>query len=915
MPEIEIDGNKYDVPEGLTVLQAAELVGIDIPHLCYHEQLSPSAACRLCVVEVEGTKTLVASCAHPVSDGLKVKTDTERVRRARKLAIELLVSDCAQDCMTCEQAGNCKLQDYAYEYQIFFFSKKEPLSQEKREGTRFEGDRHEKHDYPIDFSNPFIERDFNKCILCGRCVSVCNEIQVSEVLDFSQRGFNTKIATGFDDPLQDSPCVFCGQCVWVCPTGALTELAAKGKGRAWDMEKVRTTCTYCGCGCTVDLNVKDNNIVKVTSVEDSPVGSGALCVKGRFGYDFVHSPERLTTPLIKRDGKFEEATWDEALTLVANKLTEIKEEYGPDSIGLLSSAKCTNEENYLMQKFARAIIGTNNIDHCARLCHASTVAGLVRAFGSGAMTNSISEIDGADAILVTGSNTTEAHPVIGSAIKRTVKFNGTKLIVVDPRRIELAQRADIYLRQKCGTDVAWINGMMNVIIHEGLHDREFIEKRTEGFEELKKTVAKYTPEYVEDITGIPADDLREAAIAYASAERAMIFYSMGITQHTTGTDNVLSIANLAMLTGNVGKESAGVNPLRGQSNVQGACDLGALSNVYSGYQSVTDEEIRQKFESAWNVDLPDEVGLTVVEMINAAYDGDVKAMYIMGENPALSDPDLNHAREGLKRLDFLVVQDIFLTETAKFADVVLPAASCVEKDGTITNTERRIQRIRKAVSPIGKSKADWKIICELSDYMGYKMDYSSPADIMDEIASLTPIYGGIHYDRLENEELAWPCADREHPGTKFLHKGEFSRGKGKFHAVEYIPPQELPDEEYPFVLTTGRVLYHFHTGEMTRRVSGLDEIYPEALVEINPSDAYNLEIDSGELIKVTSRRGSLIAKAEVTERVSKGTIFMTFHFKEAAANLLTGSFLDPVAKIPEYKVSAVEVEKVKITIR
>lgn len=781
MPAIEIDETKFDVPNGLTVLQAAELVGIEIPHLCYHKLLSPSAACRLCVVEVEGSRTLVASCVYPVSDGLKVKTDTERVRKARKLVVELLVSDHPLDCMTCEQTGNCKLQDYAYQFDI--------------KKTRFEGKRHEKHNYPIDFSNPFIERNLNKCVLCRRCVSVCDEIQVSEVYDFSQRGFETKIATAFDQPLNDSPCVSCGQCVWVCPTGALTEKAAKGKGRTWEMEKIRTTCTYCSCGCTVHLNVKDDKIVKVTSVEDSPVGSGALCVKGRFGYDFIHNPDRLTSPLVKRSRAgcpacFEEITWDEALTLVANKLTEIKEKYGPDSIGALSSAKYTNEENYLMQKFARAVIGTNNVDHCARLCHSSTIAGLAAAFGSGTMTNSISEIEGADVILVTGSNTTEAHPIIGNAIKRAVKFNETKLIVFDPRGgIELAQRADIHLRQRCGTDVAWINGMMNVIIDEELYDKEFIETRTEGFEELKNTVAKYTSEYVEGITGISASDLSEAARLYASAERAMIFYSMGITQHTTGTNNVLSIANLAMLTGNVGKESTGVNPLHEQSNVQGACDMGALPNVYSGYQKVTDSDARQKFQKAWGINLPKEVELTVVEMVNAAYEGKIKAMYIMGENPALSDPDITHVKEGLKNLDFLVVQDIFLTETAELADVVLPGVSCAEKDGTITNTERRIQRIRRAVPPVGESRADWKIICDLAGYIGYKMDYSSPAEIMDEIAELTPIYGGIHYDRLENEELAWPCTDRQHPGTKFLHKGEFSRGSGKFHPVDYIPPR------------------------------------------------------------------------------------------------------------------------------
>jgi formate dehydrogenase alpha subunit len=540
------------------------------------------------------------------------------------------------------------------------------------------------------------------------------------------------------------------------------------------------------------------------------------------------------------------------------------------------------------------------------------VAGLVASFGSGAMTNSFSEIEGADVLLVIGSNTTEAHPVVGSAMKRVVKFHGTRLIVIDPRRTEIARAANIHLSPLPGTDVAYLNGMMNVIISEGLEDKQFIEERTEGFEELKKAVEKYTPEYVEEISGIPADDLREAARLYANAEKGMLFYTMGVTQHTSGTDNVMSVANLAMLTGNVGKESTGVNPLRGQSNVQGACDMGALSNVYPGYQSVTDDIIREKFETAWRVDLSPKVGLTIVEMIHAAHEGKVKGIYVMGENPMMSDPDVNHVKEALENVDFLVVQDIFLSETAQLADVVLPAASFAEKSGSLTNSERRVQLWRKAIEPVGESRPDWEIICDIATRMGYEMKYDSPAQIMDEIARLTPIYGGMSHDRLEGDGLQWPCPDKEHPGTQFLHKGRFSRGLGKFHAIEFRPPFEMPDEEYPLLLTTGRMLYHFHTGTLSRRSAGLDELHPEGKVEISPEDAAKLGIEDGDLVEVTSRRGKVVAKALVTDKSPVGTVFMTFHFREAAANLLTVSALDPVAKIPEYKVCAVKVEPAKV---
>jgi len=538
------------------------------------------------------------------------------------------------------------------------------------------------------------------------------------------------------------------------------------------------------------------------------------------------------------------------------------------------------------------------------------VAGLAAAFGSGAMTNTIGDLEKAEVILVTGSNTTENHPVISTYIKRAVTQKGAKLIVVDPRRIDLVRFATIWMRPKLGTDVAWINGMMHVIIKEGLYAKEYIEERTEGFEEMKKVLEKYTPEYVEEITGIPKEKLNEAARLYAKAKAASIVYAMGITQHITGTDNVKSLANLAMLCGNVGIEGGGVNPLRGQNNVQGACDMGGLPNVYSGYQRVDDPQAREKMKKAWAVDsLPEEVGLTVTEMMDFAYEGKLKALYIMGENPVISDPDTNHVKEALKKLEFLVVQDIFLTETAQFAHVVLPSLSFAEKEGTFTNTERRVQRVRRAVSPIGEAKEDWKIICEIATKMGYPMNYGSAKDIMREIASVTPSYAGITYERIEKEGIYWPCPSPDHPGTPILHVDKFARGKGLFHAIEYIPPAELPDKDYPFFLTTGRILYQYHTRTMTMRTP-LNEINPECFVEISKEDARRLGIKSNDIIKVLSRRGEIKAKAIVTERVDKGTVFIPFHYADAAANVLTnGKAIDPIAKIPEYKVCAVRIEK------
>ncbi|MFA6621773.1 MAG: formate dehydrogenase subunit alpha [Candidatus Caldatribacteriota bacterium] len=906
--QIIIDGEKVRVEAGTTILDAATQAGIKIPTLCAMPEINHyPGSCRMCVVEVEGMPCLAASCVYPVRDGMVIHTQNERVIKARKAVLELLLTTHPLDCMTCEKNGECDLQDLAYELGI----------KESRYG------RSEK-DLPLDESNPFILRDLNKCILCRRCVEVCNEIQQSKAIGIGFRGkkteiiaglgnklgHETNIAIGSDDNPDYSQCVSCGQCVAVCPVGALTDKASIGKGRAWEFEKVHTTCNYCGCGCGFDLNIKDGKVVKVTSNPDSVVNGINLCVKGRFGNDYIHRDDRLKTPLIRKNGKLEPVSWEEALDLISDKFGKIKAEHGSDSLAVLSSAKCTNEENYLLMKFGRAVLGTNNVDHCARLCHSATVAGLAQAFGSGAMTNSIKELANASVIYVTGSNTTENHPIIALEIKKAVTKNGAKLIVADPREIELTKYATLWLRHKPGTDVALFNGLMNVIINEGLENKEFIKERTEDYDKLKEVVLKYTPEIVEKITGVPAEDIKKAARIYAEGPNTSLIYSMGITQHTSGTDNVLSTANIAMLTGNVGKESSGVNPLRGQSNVQGACDMGALPNVYSGYQAVTNTEVQEKFSKAWGAELSDKVGLTVVEILNAAHDGKIKGIFVMAENPAMSDPDLNHAREALKKTEFLVVSDMFMTETAEMADVVLPGVSFAEKDGTITNTERRVQRFHKAVETVGEAKPEWQIICDLSQKMGYEMSYNSPAEIMEEIARLTPIYGGMLYHRLDKEGLQWPCPDVNHPGTKFLHQGKFSRGKGKFFAVEYRDAAELPDEEYPLIFTTGRVLYHFHTGTVSRKSKGLNEVYKEALVEISPNDAEELNIEDGEMVEVASRRGKIKAKVKITEKSDNGVVFMSFHFHEAAANLLTNAALDPVSKIPEYKVCAVKLKKI-----
>ncbi|MCW4040524.1 MAG: formate dehydrogenase subunit alpha [Candidatus Bathyarchaeota archaeon] len=898
--ELTIDGLQVVGKRGQTILQVAKANGITIPTLCYHPRLEVTGACRICVVDIGRPDRLEAACTMPITHGMIVNTNTERVLRARRMNLELLLANHTIDCLTCEQNGNCALQDLAYDLGI------------ERDTIGFEV-----HDrgISIDRSSPAIEYDPNKCVLCGRCVSACNDIQHHGILNYQFRGHQTTLIAGLAQPFMESGCVFCGECVQVCPTGAIIEQMARFKGQWWQLDKVTTVCPYCGVGCSIEVYTKGAEIVKIRGDEEGITNRGSLCVKGRFGFDYVHSKERITKPLIRRNSEWIEVGWGEALNYVAAKFIEIKRQSGGSALAGLSSAKCTNEENYLFQKLMRTSFGTNNVDHCARLCHASTVAGLGQAFGSGAMTNSISEILQADAIFVIGSNTTENHPIIGMYVKQAVHDHNAQLIVADPRQIELTNDATIWLRHHSGTDVALLNGMMNVIISEDLQDSKFIDDRCENYAIFQHVISRYSPDLTERITGVPTKNIQEAARLITSVDKACFIFSMGITQHTTGVANVLSIANLAMLTGNIGRKSTGVYPLRGQNNVQGACDMGALPNVYPGYQSVTNPSIRAIFESAWGIGLDTKPGLTVVEMIHAAMKGNIRGMYIMGENPLLSDPNLNYVKSALQKLEFLVVQDIFMSETAELADVILPSSTSFEKHGTFTNTSRRIQRVVAAIPPLRHTQPDWQIICQLSTKMGYPMNYTSPREIMKEIAELTPIYSGVDYTRLGQKGLQWPCPSQEHPGTPYMHKERFTRGRGWFSPVEYKPPAEVPNNNYPFLLTTGRILSHFQTGVQSRRAIALNKLAPTAFLEIHPQDAAQLNIHTEDWVNVISRRGKLQIKAAVTDRVKKGTVFIPFHFKEAAANLLTNDALDPIAKIPEYKVAAVKLLKIECSKR
>lgn len=883
---LTVDNKKIELYKGMTVLEAAQQLGIYIPALCADPDLEPSGACRLCLVEIENMPELVTACNTYATDGMVVHTNSPKVIETRKRILELIRLDHADDCHLCPKNEHCDLQTAFRFYGI-------------------EAHQTKKLAYPssTDRSHPFFNLDRSRCILCGKCVRVCKELQGLGALEIAGSGFSAKITGAGDKLIIETICESCGQCVDRCPTAALLPKIFKAP-----TEEVKTVCPYCGVGCGIYLGLYYGQLANVRGDRANPINKGRLCVKGRFGVvDFVNSFGRLDSPLIKKNGEFVRASWNETIEFIATKLSN----YKGNEFALIASAKNTNEDNYIAQKFARVVMQTNNIDHCARLCHASTITGLSKSLGTAAMTNAIEEIEDTKCIFAIGTNTTENHPIIGLQIRKAVR-KGANLIVINPREIDLCGIADLWLQPNLGTDVMLLSAIAKVIIDEGLIDNTFIESRCENFETFKQSLATFDLEKAAKITGVGIDEIIRAARMYATNKPATILYAMGITQHSHGTDNVLAIANLALLTGNIGIRAAGINPLRGQNNVQGACDMGCLPDFYPGYQSV--DVFKSKFEDAWHCALPSENGLTLTEIFDATVHGKIKALYIIGENPVLSEPNASYVKDAIVKAEFVIVQDIFLTETAQLADVVLPATSFAEKDGTYTNTERRVQRVRKAIEPIGSSKPDWWILCQIAKRLGNKgFDFNHPSKIMDELASLTPSYTGISFARLDHQGLQWPCSSKEHPGTSILHTEKFatSNGKGKFISLEYTPPMEQSDEDYPILLTTGRSLYHYHTGTMTRKIEGLNQMRGSELVELNPQDAAELGIKEGDVVRVSSRRGRVTAKAEVTNKSPKGIIFMTFHFAECATNLLTNPALDPVAKIPELKVCAVKVEKAK----
>jgi formate dehydrogenase major subunit len=884
--KVTVDGRPVEVSEGSTLLDAVHAVEGVLPTLCYDSRISPYGACRVCLVSVGGRT--VPACVTPATDGDEILTGEPRARAAARHTLELIVSELPERALELpaersELVRACELLG---------------VESDRFRGERLGGGR--------DDSHPYVKLDRDLCIACGRCVRMCDEVQGTFALELVGRGFSTVVAPGSGGPWLESDCVACGGCVDSCPTGALSE---PGLLDLRPVERtVTTTCGYCGVGCTLDVHVRDNEIAAVTPNHASPTNRGHACVKGRFAHGFVRSGDRLTTPLLRRNGKLEPAGWDEVLSFVAERLLRIRDEYGPNAIAAISSARATNEENYLVQKLMRAVIGTNNVDNCSRLCHSPSAAGLTASFGVSGGTNPFDDFDRADCFLLAGSNPTEAHPVVGARLKQRV-IQGASLIVVDPRRIELARYADVHLRPRPGGNVAVFNGLAYVLLEEGLADEAFLAERAEGLEELREVLRDHTPERVEEITGVPASELRRAARMYGAAGCASIVYGLGVTEHAHGTDGVRTLANLAILTGQVGTAAGGgVNPLRGQNNVQGASDMGALPDVLPGYQRLTDnDDAVARAEREWGVELDRTPGLRILDMFAAALDGRLKALWVIGEDIAQTDPDTRRVEAAIDACELVISQDLFLSRTAERADVVFPAAPFFEKDGTFVNFDRRVQRVRPAVSPPGEAKTDFEIVNLLAGALGADLGCPTPAATFDELARIAPDFAGISHARLDaGGPIHWPCRSAHDPGTPQLHLESFATasGKAQLAARPYLPPGEEPDADYPLVLITGRRLEHYNAGTMTRRTANL-QLLPEERLEVNPADAARLGLRDAAPATVTSRRGSIEVTAEVTERVSPGQVFMAFHFPEAAANVLTSDANDEFTSCPEYKVSAV----------
>ncbi len=974
MITLTVDRRSVSVREGATILDAARAAGVEVPTLCWYPKLPAAGSCRLCLVSLGGTPRLSAACVTAAQDGMAVETESPAAVASRRSVLQLLLERYPPERITAD--GN-HLNEFEALVRRYGVAPRPAAA--RMLGLRAGDER------PGD---PMIRHDMSTCILCTRCVRACADIQVVGVLDVAQRGEHAAIIVGGDGNADHAGCTWCGECVRVCPTGAIHEVLPRERFQPAEIaapEKVvRSLCPYCGVGCQVDLHVRENTIVRVTSpsIEEDTPNAGSTCVKGRFGYDFPQHRDRLLAPLIrrgwvKRDGRwtyegptdalrrrgpwlttaaeaerpkprpperavgkelaqlphiprgpddvrdrvatpaawyepFREATWDEALELTAQELLRVRRAEGPDGVAVFCSAKCTDEENYVLQRIFRGGLGTNNVDHCTRLCHSTSVSAMLRAMNTSAASGSMREVEeDADVIFIAGANVTEAHPVFGAAIKRAQR-RGATLIVADVRRTEMAQRADIHLQVQPGTDAALFNGMLRYIVHRGLADRAFIAARTHGFHDAEAAVQPYTLERTEAITGVPARLIARAAERYAKGPRTSTLWAMGLTQHATGTDIVTALLNLILATGMIGRRGAAMVPIRGQNNVQGASDVGGIPMFYTDYQSVADPAVRATFAAAWGVpaeSLSLKPGLKVTEIV--ARGSPVKGMYIFGENPVISDPDVAHAEHWFHHLEFLAVQDLFLTETARYADVVLPGSSFAEKDGTFVNTERRIQRVRKACEPPGNARPDLDVLVELSGRIGLPAPFADSEEVMAEIARVTPSWRGVTFPRLDFAGLQYPVEGPDHPGTPFLFAEAFptADGRATMQPVRYLPPAELPDEDYPFVMGTGRQMYHWHTGTMTRRAKGLDAREPVPTVEIHPADARRLGVKDGDHVLITSRRNAIRIAARISQRVGRHQVFVPFHFREAAANLLTNPALDPHAKIPSFKVCAVRLEK------
>lgn len=901
---ISIDGKRIATDEGANLLRVARDNGINIPGLCYHRKLTPTGACRLCVVKIDGQRGLLMSCTVKAAEGMKVSAFDEELEESRRHTIDYLLAEHNDDD---DGTYHDELRDLAKRYNLLDASNRKIQNIYRSIG------------YKIDDSSPILSYDASKCIKCFRCIKGCDEIQGKNVLSFSERGIVSHIIAGFDK-WAESECDGCGECIQLCPTGALVESPHREAIDLGNIEKrVITTCPYCGVGCQIELLVQDGIIVRANGVEGVLPNDGRLCVKGRFGYDYIANKDRLKVPLIKKNGTFVESTWEEALTLISTKFSEIKRVHGSGSLAGYASAKCTNEDNYIFQKFIRMVFGNNNVDYCTRLCHASTVTAMLRSIGDGAGSNSIQDFTTTNCLFVTGNNIIETHPVTATYVKQG-KAKGNKIIVCDPKWTPLVKYADIWLQPKLGTDVALLNGMIRQIILDGDIKEEFIKERVSGgiesFNDLKELVEKYSPEVVEYITNVPAEKMIDAARMYARSETAMIATGMGMSQQVTGTHNVFSLINMMLITGQIGRENCGINPPRGQNNVQGATDVGCSPLVYPGYIPIVNDDNRRRIAEIWDTDfskLSGEPGLSTVEIMHAAHKGDIKGMFIMGENPMVTDPDLNHTRKAMEKLDFLVVQDIFHTETTPFADVILPASAYAEKDGTFVNSDRRVLRVRKAVELPGEAREDWKIILEIASRMGYNIgSYGSTSEIFDEIAKAAPMMAGITYDRIEVEGIQWPCPEEGHPGTATLFLDRFNTPDGKsiLNPVDYTEQTEKTSDQFPFMLNSGRILYQYHSSTMSRKNKALNDFANEAYVLMNLIDVDKLGLIDGDRVKLSNSRGELETILRESTEVSVGELFMPWHFSEALVNNLTRAELDPYSKIAPFKLSACKVEKV-----